>query len=94
MHSGVPQGSVIYPLLFLLFVNELPDVIGALTLLFADDVKMATWDWSKKWDLPINPTKCNYLAIGRVVPLGLSFSPMGLAPPCIQISQGSKGSGR
>ncbi len=23
----------------------------------------AVWDWSKKWDLPINPTKCKYLTI-------------------------------
>ncbi len=37
----------------------------------------ATWDWWKKWDLPINPTKCNYRAIGREVPLRLSFSPDG-----------------
>ncbi len=35
------------------------------------------WDWSKKWDLPINPTKCNYLTIGREVPLRLSFFPNG-----------------
>ncbi len=25
----------------------------------------AAWDWSKKWDFPVNPTKCNYLTIGR-----------------------------
>ncbi len=31
----------------------------------------------KKWDLPINPTKCNYLTIGREVPLRLSFFPDG-----------------
>ncbi len=24
----------------------------------------AAWDWSKKWDLPINPTKFSYLTIG------------------------------
>ncbi len=35
----------------------------------------AAWDWSKKWGLPINPTKCNYLTIGREVPLRLSFFP-------------------
>ncbi len=25
----------------------------------------AAWDWWKKWDFPVNPTKCNYLTIGR-----------------------------
>ncbi len=41
----------------------------------------AAWDWSKKWDLPINPTKCNYLTIGREVPLRLSFFPNGSGTP-------------
>ncbi len=35
------------------------------------------WDWSKKWYLPINPTKCNCLTIGREAPLRLSFFPNG-----------------
>ncbi len=43
MHSGVPQGSAISPLLFLLFVSDLPGVLEALTLLFVDDVKIVTW---------------------------------------------------
>ncbi len=38
--GGAPQGSVIGPLLFLLFVNDLPSVINVTTLLFTDDVKM------------------------------------------------------
>ena len=36
--SGVPQGSVIVPLLFLLHINNLPDDITSTVKLYADDV--------------------------------------------------------
>jgi len=38
--SGVPQGSVLAPLLFILFVNDLPDWITANIKMFADDTKI------------------------------------------------------
>jgi transposase len=71
--SGVPQGSVLGPILFLLYINDLPDSIKNAVLLFADDLKMIAKSstkeinqqdinnlvlWQEKWLLKFN-TKDN-----------------------------------
>ena len=67
--SGVLQGSVIGPLLFLIYINDLPNGIRSFISLFADDVKMITKcstadiaqadldmlnEWERKWLLTFN----------------------------------------
>ncbi len=70
--SGVPQGSVIGPILFVIFVNDLPDHLSADSRLYADDARLiaprnrhdipqnflnSSATWSKDWELDLNPTK-------------------------------------
>ncbi len=38
--SGVPQGSVIGPIMFVIYVNDLTDHLSADSLLYAGDVKL------------------------------------------------------
>lgn len=78
--SGVPQGSVLGPLLFLVFVGDLVSNIKSRILFFADDTKLyanpntnhfqlqqdltTVEAWAKKWKMKLNEEKCTILSIG------------------------------
>ena len=38
--SGIPQGSVLSPILFILYINDLPDCVQSYCKIFADDTKV------------------------------------------------------
>jgi hypothetical protein len=38
--SGIPQGSVLGPILFVIYINNKPEMVESSTYLFADDTKI------------------------------------------------------
>ena len=81
--SGVPQGSVRGPILFVLYINDMPKVVENTCKLFAEDAKLSgkatnsvsiqddlnnLTEWSLTWQLPFNCGKCKCLHIGKSNP--------------------------
>jgi len=40
--SGVPQGSVLGPILFICYINDMPHSIASFIYMYADDAKLFT----------------------------------------------------
>ncbi|RZC33191.1 RVT 1 domain containing protein, partial [Asbolus verrucosus] len=78
--SGVPQGSVFGPLLFIVYVADLKHILSSPFAMYADDIKLynacdsyqvlmhdliTVRKWCLDWILPLNLAKCITLHIGN-----------------------------
>jgi hypothetical protein len=77
VNAGVPQGSILGPLLFLVYINDIVDNLGSGAHLFADDTSLhiivdypqSDIDkisvWASRWLVTFSPSKSETMIISR-----------------------------
>ena len=78
--SGTPQGSILGPTYFTVFINDLPDCVKSTCKVFADDTKIynivsekslteedltKVHKCSELWNLYFNVSKCTVMHVGK-----------------------------
>lgn len=79
----MPQGSVLGPVLFIMYVNDITDNVKSSIKIFADDTKLYTptsksdvlqndidsiMNWAVKWEMNFNVDKCKVMHYGHANP--------------------------
>ena len=93
--SGIPQGSVLGTILFLVFISDMSNNVLSTCNMFADDAKVYREvnkpedhvalqsdldrlnEWSKRWKLPFNETKCKCMLVYLCTSVAVSPSYIG-----------------
>ncbi len=80
MTSGIPQGSVLAPIMFLIYMNDMPEGVNSYISILADDANLmkkvkSQRDCEKpqkdinkiyRWEMEFNVKKCHVLEMEKV----------------------------